>query len=93
MANMKYNRRPPKERQNWHFNMSKKGATTNRGRKLSDFERGVHFGTAEAILNTRKKTAQYYHRVQRREYEQLFKGVGMPSNPQKRGSGRTKKNS
>ena len=67
-------RRTPKERQNYHFEMSKKGATNNFGRKLSDFERGVHFGTAESLLKQRKKTAQYHHRVKRREYDELFNG-------------------
>lgn len=60
------------EKQRWHFQMSKKGAETNTGRRLSDFERGVHLGTAKAILNQRKTTAQVIHARKQKKYEELF---------------------
>ena len=59
MANVK---RTAKERQLYHFNLSKKGACTKNGTKLSDFQRGRHFGQAESILSARARTAKYYQR-------------------------------
>ena len=69
MANVK---RTAMERQLYHFDLSKKGSCTKNGRKLSDFERGKHYGQAKSILSARVRTAKYYHRQKGRELKQLF---------------------
>lgn len=65
-----------KEKQNYHFQMSKKGAyNKNNGKLLSDFERGVHYGKAESILKRRKNYALNQHNKKQKEYEKLFAGI------------------
>ena len=57
----------PAERQAWHNEMSKKGATkfdTKTGEKVfvSDFERGCHHAKATEILNARRRTKLWHEK-------------------------------
>ena len=70
MANV---RRPAGERQAYHFRMYKKGTLADDGRKLSDFERGVHLGKAQMIQKQRMNSAKYYKRQMAKDYKEIFK--------------------
>lgn len=59
----------PKEQQNYHNGLSKKGASrfnSATGEKyiISDFERGRHFEKAQQIHKARVKTYKQHHGVQ-----------------------------
>ena len=66
-------KRSAKERQAYHFDMSRKGSVNQFGEKLSDFQRGVHLGKAQMIQKSRMNTAKAHHRRKQREYNNLFK--------------------
>lgn len=66
-------KRSAKERQEYHFEMSRKGSVNEFGERLSDFQRGVHLGKAQMIQKSRMNTAKAHHRRKQRELNNLFK--------------------
>lgn len=70
-------KRSAKERQAYHFEMSKKGTydinhKTGEYYKISDFARGVHLGKAQMIQKQRIRTAKYYKNKKNNEIANVF---------------------